>query len=64
MGEIKKVAACKVKPFELIDREDSKGDGDNDEKADVMMEDSLNADAEKDSIGAKYLKMDDRECYN
>ena len=63
MGEIKKIAACKVKPFELIDRDESKGDSSNDEKTDMMMEDGLNADAEKDSIGAKYLKMEHRECF-
>ena len=61
IGEIKKVVACKVKPFQLVDRNSIK---DSVSKK-VMLEDRLEdikdlldpEDLEGDTIGAKYLRM-------
>ena len=61
IGDIKKVAACKVKPFQLVDRNSIK---DSVSKK-VMLEDGLEdvqnlldpKDLEEDTIGAKYLRM-------
>ena len=78
-GDIKKVAACKVKPYELVEIE-SQGIPDSHahdkKKKVVMLEDGLSdgedvmpqdketmqyavnmIDAEKDSVGAQYLKV-------
>ena len=58
-SDLKKIAACQVKPFELIDRdEDSVPD-----KKEVMIEDGLEdldnlySDIKTDNVGAGYLKM-------
>ena len=65
-GDIRKVASCKVKPFQLIDRESNK-----DPSKEVMLEDGLEdveylvnqeeikniEDLKDDSVGAKYLKL-------
>ena len=63
-GDIKKVAACRVKPYELVDRENSK---ENDEKTKeeymVMLEDgladieALHADMLTNKIGAENLTL-------
>ena len=61
IGDIKKVVACKVKPFQLVDRNSIK---DSVSKK-VMLEDGLEdvqnlldqKDLEEDTIGAKYLRM-------
>ena len=65
-GDIKKVAACKVKPFQLIDREVA-----DESPKNVMLEDGLedvknlvntekqeeNEELKEDSVGAKYLRL-------
>ena len=65
-GDIRKVAACKVKPFQLVDRDS----GDNSSK-NVMLEDGLedvknlvdkkeqkkNEELKEDNVGAKYIKL-------
>ena len=66
-GDIKKVAACQVKPFQLIDREAVKNESEQEaEWRQVMLEDGLQdvdkiqdnlKDKEKDTVGANYLKM-------
>ena len=77
-GDIKKVAACRVKPYELVDRE-LDGEKVNEEKTaerdQVMLEDGLTAIAavdsleetseeiEKDTTGAKYLQMETSVCF-
>ena len=61
IGDIKKVVTCRVKPFQLIDRESIK---DSNSKK-VMLEDGLEdvknlldqEDLEGDTIGVKYLMM-------
>ena len=66
-GDIKKVVAYKVKPFQLVDRESIKDvskEGDAVSKK-VMLEDGLKdvenlfdpEDLGGDTVGAKYLKM-------
>ena len=72
-GDIRKVAACKVRPYELIDTQDSQdSQSQSKKKKVVMLEDGL-ADVkdihyvekdwtglieeEKDCIGARYLKV-------
>ena len=61
-GEIRKVAACRVKPYELVNREIAKNE-EVDVKKQVMLEDGLKDGLnlltylDKDSVGAKYLKM-------
>ena len=67
-GDIKKVAACKVKPYKLVDREAIKESGKEVSKP-VMLEDGLESvenlmdkkddptEAELDTVGAKYLKV-------
>ena len=66
--DIKKVAACKVKPYQLVDREAIKESGKEVSKP-VMLEDGLESvenlmdkkddptEAELDTVGAKYLKV-------
>ena len=68
-GDVKKVAACRVKPFQLVDRESLKNESkESAERRQVMLEDGLQdvdslqnednlKDEEKDTVGAKYLKM-------
>ena len=68
-SDLKKVAACRVKPFKLIDRTSVDAISDIvDEERQVMTEDGLRDvddiqsgddqhDEEKDSVGAKYLKV-------
>ena len=67
-GDIKKVAACKVKPYKLVDREAIQESGKEVSKP-VMLEDGLESvenlmdkkddptEAELDTVGAKYLKV-------
>ena len=68
-GDVKKVAACRVKPFQLVDREllKSKSEKSAEEKH-VMLEDRFKnvddlqegdnlEDEKNDIIGAKYLKV-------
>ena len=61
-GVIRKVAACRVKPYELIYREMAKIE-EIYVKKQVILEDGLDdvenllTDSDKDSICAKYLKM-------
>ena len=67
-GDIKKVATCKVKPYELVDRTAISENNDNVSKK-VMLEDGLEnvedlmdkkdeqKESELDNIGAKYLKV-------
>ena len=58
-GDMKKIAACRVKPFELIDRDEDSAL----EKKEVMTKDSfkdvksLYTDMKTDGVGAGYLKM-------
>ena len=58
-GDLKKIAACRVKPFELIDRDKDSAL----EKKEVMTKDgledvkSLYSDMKTDGVGAPYLKM-------
>ena len=70
-GDVKMVASCRVKPYQLIDRNTIKDKSSEDaERQKVMLEDGLRdvnelkndntdtlEDEEKDSIGAKYLKV-------
>ena len=57
-GDLKKIAACRVKPFELLDRDECK-----ESAKDIMLEDGLKdvenryTDLKDDVIGASYLKM-------
>ena len=78
-GDIKKVAACRVKPYELVDR-DVDGEKANEEKTaekdQVMLEDGLadiaavdtleetSEEIEKDTTGAKYLQMENSVCFD
>ena len=64
-GDIKKVASCKVKPFQLVNRESIKDsskevmleDGQEDVKNLVDTdEDKKNGELKEDNVGAKYLK--------
>ena len=61
-GNIKKVAACYIKPYELIERGEMK-EKESDMKKQVMLEDgvedvdNLLSDLETDVVGVKYLKM-------
>ena len=75
MGDIKKIAALKVKPYEQVERSDlqesqSSSDWSDDDEGWSLkdyvvenVEDGVNDDAEEDSIGAKYLKMENSECF-
>ena len=72
-GDIRKVAACKVRPYELVDTGNLPESQDSLKKKVVMLEDGLSdnvtqddetiqyavdmVDKEKDCIGAKYLKV-------
>ena len=72
-GDIRKVAACKVRPYELVDTKDLTDSQNSPKKKVVMLEDGLSdnktqddevfydavdtIDEEKDCIGAKYLKV-------
>ena len=68
-GDIKKVAACRVKPYELVDRESNSGEGsslpeDSPSGQDhVMLEDGL-AEVEKDIVSAKYMKLKNSVCFS
>ena len=59
-GDLKKVAACRVKPFELVSRDES---GESTSEKEVMLEDGLEdvenllTDLKDDAIGAGYLKV-------
>ena len=79
MGEMKKVAACKVKPYELLDRDaESQGDpnrdgtdqgetddtGEDDTGKDDIGGDNEMVDKKKDSVGAFYMRMDKSECFD
>ena len=67
-GNIKKVAACKVKPYKLVNREAIQENSKEVSKP-VMLEDGLESvenlidknndphEAEVDTVGAKYLKV-------
>ena len=67
-GDIKRVAACKVKPYELVDREAIQ-ENSKDSSKQVMLEDGLQnvedlmnkkedtPEAELDTVGARYLKV-------
>ena len=67
-GDIKRVAACKVKPYKLVDREAIQENSKEVSKP-VMLEDGLESvenlmdknddppEAELDTVGAKYLKV-------
>lgn len=54
------LVSCKVKPYKLIDG-DNNCDG-NGGGSQVMEEDGL-LDKFKDTIGAKYLKKENSECF-
>ena len=68
-GDLKKVAACQVKPSQLIDHTSMDNISETmDDRRQVMMEDRLqdvddvqsrddHQDDEKGSVGAKYLKV-------
>ena len=72
-GDIRKVAACKVRPYELINTQDSQdSQSQSKKKKVVMLEDGLAdlkdihyvekdwtglIEEEKDCIGARYLKV-------
>lgn len=66
-GDVKKVVACWVKPFQLVDRAKNESE-ENAEQRQVMLKDGLQdvdklrkmdtlEEEEKDTIGAKYLKV-------
>ena len=64
-GEIKKVAQCRVKPYELVERvKETENETETNEEDIVMLEDgladieALHTDMEKDATGAKYLTME------
>ena len=70
-GDIKKVAACRVKPYELVDRESSaENEVQSTERDMVMLEDgladvdTLHAEMEKDSTGAKYLTLENSVSFS
>merc|ERR1712240_31108 len=74
-GDIKKVAACKVKPYKLVDQEAIKESGKEVSKP-VLLEDGLESvknlmdkkddptEAELDTVGAKYLKVVNRVSFS
>ena len=71
-GEVRKIAACRIKPYERRQEEDIEDKGESrkaeeesreDKKEDnnnrkVMTEDGL-----KDTIRAKYLRMENSMCF-
>merc|ERR1712240_51038 len=69
-GDVKKVAACKVKPYELKERK-KESKGEKIEKPDwtKWIQESERSKSEevieevKDEIGAKYLKMEKSVCF-
>ena len=70
-GDIKKVAACRVKPYKLVDRESGvENEDETKEKYMVMLEDgladmeTLHAEMEKDSTGAKYLTLENSVSFS
>ena len=72
-GDIKKVAACKVKPFQLVDRGGVKDGSETSVSTKVMLEDGLEevenlienqTDLEVDSVGAKYLRMENTVSFS
>ena len=70
MGEIRKVAACRVKPYELKEKENKDDDSkDNDEtkKEDDSSDKAKEVkfvDFEKDKIGAYYLQVENNGCFD
>ena len=69
-GDIRKVASCRVKPYELLDRKMMRDDGSIDNKKEVMLEDGLEdaenlyMDLSQDSVGAKYLILANSVSFN
>ena len=61
VGDIKKVASCKVKPFQLVDRNSIKDSSSKEVMLEHGLEDVKNlmdqGELMEDNIGAKYLKM-------
>ena len=51
-----KVAVCQGKPYELVSREVNEDTVSNQERSQVILEDSL-SEVEKDTIVTKYLRM-------
>ena len=60
-GDISKVAACKVKPYELPSTDD---DYSNEGYSQVMTEDTLLDEVKKDAVGKKYLNLKKSEYFD
>ena len=62
-GDIKKVAACKVRPYELVDTENLTHSTDTRKKKVVMLEDGL-ADVKENDETVNYVGKEEKKDWN